>query len=947
VGASVTQGTVTFEWSTSTNAYRYHLMVCTSSALDAGCLNPDGGAVGIEPSPGVTTAAVSLTAGTWYWAVRAIRSGDVGGWGSYSSSRSLVVSAPTTPPAAPPHVSPSSGASVTQGTVTFEWGTSTNAYRYHLMVCTSSALDAGCLDPDGGAVGIEPSPGVTTAAVSLTAGTWYWAVRAIRSGDVGGWGSYSSSRSLIVSAPTTPPAAPPLVSPSGGASVTQGTVTFEWSTSTNAYRYHLMVCTSSALDAGCLNPDGGAVGIEPSPGVTTAAVSLTAGTWYWAVRAIRSGDVGGWGSYSSSRSLVVSAPTTPPAAPPHVSPSSGASVTQGTVTFEWSTSTNAYRYHLMVCTSSALDAGCLNPDGGAVGIEPSPGVTTAAVSLTAGTWYWAVRAIRSGDVGGWGSYSSSRSLIVSAPTTPPAAPPLVSPSGGASVTQGTVTFEWSTSTNAYRYHLMVCTSSALDAGCLDPDGGAVGIEPSPGVTTAAVSLTAGTWYWAVRAIRSGDVGGWGSYSSSRSLIVSAPTTPPAAPPLVSPSGGASVTQGTVTFEWSTSTNAYRYHLMVCTSSALDAGCLNPDGGAVGIEPSPGVTTAAVSLTAGTWYWAVRAIRSGDVGGWGSYSSSRSLIVSAPTTPPAAPPLVSPSGGASVTQGTVTFEWSTSTNAYRYHLMVCTSSALDAGCLNPDGGAVGIEPSPGVTTAAVSLTAGTWYWAVRAIRSGDVGGWGSYSSSRSLVVSAPTTPPAAPPHVSPSGGASVTQGTVTFEWGTSTNAYRYHLMVCTSSALDAGCLDPDGGAVGIEPSPGVTTAAVSLTAGTWYWAVRAIRSGDVGGWGSYSSSRSLSVTGSGPPPAPALSSPGNGASVFAGLIDFFWSTSSGAARYHLMVCTNASLTTGCANPDGGTVGVEPAPGSTAASVVVSRGTWYWSVRAIAPGDIGGWGPYATIRSLNVQ
>jgi hypothetical protein len=194
---------------------------------------------------------------------------------------------------------------------------------------------------------------------------------------------------------------------------------------------------------------------------------------------------------------------------------------------------------------------------------------------------------------------------------------------------------------------------------------------------------------------------------------------------------------------------------------------------------------------------------------------------------------------------------------------------------------------------------------------------------------------------------VTEGSISFSWGTSSGAGRYHLMVCTDASLTTGCINPDGGMTGIEPASGVTSASASLTAGTYYWAVRAIRAGDVGGWGAYSSTRTLTVALSGPPQSPVLASPAAGASLSAGLVSFSWNTSAGAGRYHLMVCTDSALSSGCINPDGGMVGVEPSSGVTSYSTSVTAGSYYWAVRAIAPGDVGGWGSYSAVRLLTVH
>nr|MBK7068510.1 hypothetical protein [Deltaproteobacteria bacterium] len=193
-------------------------------------------------------------------------------------------------------------------------------------------------------------------------------------------------------------------------------------------------------------------------------------------------------------------------------------------------------------------------------------------------------------------------------------------------------------------------------------------------------------------------------------------TPPLPPSLEAPANDATTSSGPVGFRWGDAVGAARFQLLVCRDVALRVGCVNPDGGDPGLEPSVGSRTVTASLDAGVWYWAVRGVRAGDVGGWGAYSAVRSLSVTgvAPPSPPSSPALSSPSDGASMTSGSINFVWGTSTNADRYHLMVCTNSALTSGCVNPDGGQVGVEPSSGVTSTSVSLSAGTWYWAVRAI-----------------------------------------------------------------------------------------------------------------------------------------------------------------------------------------------------------------------------------------
>jgi hypothetical protein len=63
------------------------------------------------------------------------------------------------------------------------------------------------------------------------------------------------------------------------------------------------------------------------------------------------------------------------------------------------------------------------------------------------------------------------------------------------------------------------------------------------------------------------------------------------------------------------------------------------------------------------------------------------------------------------------------------IMVCQNSALTTGCINPDGGAVGIEPAgTGQDYGSYTVTLASsvnWYWAVRGAACSSCN-WGNYS-----------------------------------------------------------------------------------------------------------------------------------------------------------------------------------------------------------------------------
>jgi len=104
---------------------------------------------------------------------------------------------------------------------------------------------------------------------------------------------------------------------------------------------------------------------------------------------------------------------------------------------------------------------------------------------------------------------------------------------------------------------------------------------------------------------------------------------------------------------------------------------------------------------------------------------------------------------------------------------------------------------------------------------------------------------------------------------------------------------------------------------------------------------------GPPVAPALLAPAEGATVMPGPVTFSWAASPNANRYHFMLCADPALSRQCVNPDGNNmVGAEPDAGQTSEILNLQTGDMYWAVRAIATNETLGWGLYSPARALHV-
>jgi len=106
-------------------------------------------------------------------------------------------------------------------------------------------------------------------------------------------------------------------------------------------------------------------------------------------------------------------------------------------------------------------------------------------------------------------------------------------------------------------------------------------------------------------------------------------------------------------------------------------------------------------------------------------------------PPSVPTLTYPITGTTMSSP-VYLRWTNGSGTYRSHILICMDSAFTWGCVNPDGGIIGVETTGTGASRSTSynatLSSGiTYYWKVQGSAYTDYGGWGSYSSARSFTV----------------------------------------------------------------------------------------------------------------------------------------------------------------------------------------------------------------------
>jgi PKD repeat protein len=285
---------------------------------------------------------------------------------------------------------------------------------------------------------------------------------------------------------------------------------------------------------------------------------------------------------------------------------------------------------------------------------------------------------------------------------------LLSPSNGATLPPGNITFTWNPVNNATKYQFILYNSQ-----------GQVALDTIKSSTSLIVALgTEGTITWKVRA---GDnSGNWGAWSSTWSLTLKSTTTIGQVQ-LSSPSNGATISTSTVVLSWDSVSGATGYEVVYDTSSSFT----NPIGWSVS-----GTSQTTGTLTNGTtYYWRVRAFAGSQYYSWSSiWSFTKSSAIVSPiglsvssywnTTSPGFPSMV--------------LSWNAASGATGYEMWV-----------RPSGGSytfLGTRDAPYVTFNSNSLPGGaryvsgtTYYFKVRTVTSSSTS---DFTSEVPCVAAAP-------------------------------------------------------------------------------------------------------------------------------------------------------------------------------------------------------------------
>ncbi|MBN2035807.1 MAG: fibronectin type III domain-containing protein [Chitinispirillaceae bacterium] len=379
------------------------------------------------------------------------------------------------------------------------------------------------------------------------------------------------------------------------------------------------------------------------------------------------------------------------AAPTLVSPANLATNRPVSLPLIWNRVTSASGYDYQVSTNSGFTA-IFTEDSL---LTDSTVVISGLANAT--NYYWRVRARGAYGTSAWSVYRRFTTIVAA-----PATPTLVSPSDGATDQLAPVTVVWSSVTGATSYHVQVSTDSTFATFFLRD-------STLTGTQRVVSGLANGTtYYWRVRAKNTGGVSAWSTVWDFTT------STPPGTPTLVSPANGATNQPVSITFVWTTATNAATYHLQV----ALDIGFTSIFSQDSTLTDTQSVVSSLSNAT--NYYWRVRAKTGGGIiGNWASYRSLTTIV-----TLPGQVVILSPLDSAVIDVDSVRLRWNRALPSVdRYLVEVATDTNMTNLVVNDSS----VTDTSRLITSLVNNT--TYYWRVKAH---NAAGWGSYSTETRFV-----------------------------------------------------------------------------------------------------------------------------------------------------------------------------------------------------------------------
>ena len=490
-----------------------------------------------------------------------------------------------------------------------------------------------------------------------------------------------------------------------------------------------------------------------------SAKTLTYSDYNWKLKTMNADSIES--NYSDPETFQID-----PSAPTLNSPADLAT-SVGAPTHSWGAIRGSSAYQLQYATDEAFSNV----------VYTSPDVTsnkhTPEFSLL-GDYYWRVRA--KGLVDNWGLWSESRQVTLLPPI--PAAPTLLTPVNKGATNEPFPTLDWSDTSYAVNYHVILSTSKTFDTAIIDEDAVAASEY------TSLVELDEGVYYWKVRAQNVDN--DWGSWSSASSFTID--FTGPTRPALKKPKDFDLSKKDLLIFKWKgTTKDSLSFRLQVDDDSDFSSPVIDLSGLSKKGYKMP---KDQAGLPPGRYFWRVQPTDWG--GNIGSWSRTYQFAVTIQKKPK----------DDSVSTRLPQFQWNKVKEALGYELQIDTTTDFTTPIIEEAFDEKGTKYKPDELT----FDYGLYYWRVRYQTEA---GWSDWSAICSVyyVPAVPGTPVL----LTPLNKSADTSDTPTFTWGDVLDADQYEIEIATDKKF-ADLVESDTVAV-------ATFTSAGLADGAYYWRVR--------------------------------------------------------------------------------------------------------------------------------
>jgi hypothetical protein len=759
---------VTFTWDAVAHVTGYQIQI-----------SPDRNFNGTTVDTVITsnTYTHNLHSAEWYWRVRGLDY-HTGYWSDVQRFTVAFLATPTL--TAPANNTTFSVTNTAIRTQTYQWNAVAGATSYNIQISTRADFDLSDY------IIISTNVSSTSYTYQASAATYYWRVRANKSGGFSAW-----SAPFAITFNAVPP--PTLISPDGDA-FTDKQMTFSWNAVPNATQYEIRTYTL---------PYYGSLSTWTTTNTSYDGSVITTGSYAWNVRSQAGGVYGEWSDYKFFTVGQLLAPTL-------ITPIDRdfEDITP-TRTLSWNPVAGATAYMLQFKANSS---NFYSMDDINMGLDTSYNATGLSLD---NYYYWRVIPM-SGVIRG--TPSETRVFRVKPLFTPNINTPL----NMAIIAGNDVTFSWSSVADATDYQFQIGTSIAFTTLIHDT---------ILADTSLNIVLEEGNvYFWRVRARNAN--GALSEWSQGRQFT----PNPLLAPTIITPADMTTSISPSVNFSWDAVAEATAYQIQISTNAEFAPTITDQTIGTL--------SYAHIFTSANTYYWRVRAIKGAGNGYW---TTTHQLIIESP----AIPNLTAPDDMMTSLYPDVAFTWDIVPNATSYQIQISTNSIF-----NPT---VDDQIIP-TNSHAYTAPLGTYYWRVRS-RVDDLNG--EWSAVRHFSIS----PMPAPINTLPAHMTTTYDPLINFSWDAVIEATDYQLQIST-----------DGGFWTIIYDQTITTTTHSYTlpeVDSYYWRVRGKNATLTGLW-STPSRLTLSL------PAPNLVAPADIFTTNASELTFSWDSVAGATDYRIQI-----------------------------------------------------------------